>query len=412
YQAHGEPLGPEGVKATKEHFGWPTEPDFYVPKDALEQFRRAIPRGEELEADWDGRFERYRRQFPDLAQEWEDARGRRLRPGWDDDLPAYTPNHAPIATRDAGGAAMNAIAQHVPTLFGGDADLAPSTKSYLKGMGDFEPGSYGGRNIHFGVREHAMGSIVNGMSVNGMLWPYGATFFAFSDYQRPSVRLASIMKAPSIFIYTHDSVLLGEDGPTHQPVEQLMSLRAMPGLVVIRPADATESVAAWRWVMQHGQEPVALVLTRQKVPVLDHAEAAGALDRGAYVLHEAPGNLDIILMATGSEVALCVDARQELAKRGIGARVVSFPSWEIFERQDNDYQESVFPPGVQTRLSVEAGATFGWCRWIGDQGGSIGINHFGASAPLAQISRHFGLNDENVVERASQLVRRNESKHD
>ncbi len=404
YKVHGEPLGPEGVEETKRALGWPTSQPFYVPQEALDAFREAVPRGKQLEDQWEDLFNRWKARYPDLAAEWERARTWQLPQGWDTDLPRFDAGQE-MATREAGGVAMNAIAKHVPTFIGGDADLAPSTKNELKGFGTFEPGNYGGRNIKFGVREHAMGSIVNGMVANGFLWSFGATFFAFSDYQRPSVRLASIMEIPTIFIYTHDSVLLGEDGPTHQPIEQLASLRAMPNLVTIRPADANETVEAWRWTMQDRQHPVALVLTRQKVPVLDRSGARGNLERGAYVLADAPnGRPEIILIGTGSEVALCVEARQQLEKQGVQARVVSFPSWEIFEDQPESYQQSVFPPDISARLSVEAAATMGWCKWVGANGASIGLNHFGASAPGKVNAQHFGLTAEHVVDESLKLL--------
>jgi transketolase len=405
YKVHGEPLGAEGVKETKVALRWPADKSFYVPEDALQEFRQAVPRGERWQREWQEMFERWSQEYPDLASEYESARHWRLPDGWDTDLPTYGPDDAPLATREASGIAMNALAKHVPTFIGGDADLAPSTKNELKGFGTFEPGTYGGRNIKFGVREHAMGSIVNGMSVHGFLWAFGATFFAFSDYQRPSLRLASIMDAPSIFIYTHDSVLLGEDGPTHQPIEQLMSLRAMPGLVVIRPSDANESVAAWKWTMQNREHPVALIFTRQKQPIIDLSRAKGSLVQGGYIVDDAEGGRpDVILIGTGSEVWLCIGAKQELGKHGIQARVVSLPSWEIFEQQSPAYRDEVLPPQVRARLSVEAGATLGWCKWVGDGGGSIGLDHFGASAPAQVIAEHFGLTVQNVVARARALV--------
>ena len=405
FHVHGEPLGPEGVKKTKEALGWPTQEPFFVPQEALQEFRKAIPRGEQMESEWNDMFERYRRQYPELAAEWDRAANHQLPDGWDADLPSYTADSPPIATRDAAGQALNAIAAKVPTLIGGDADLAPSTKTKLQNYPNFEPDNYGGRNILFGVREHAMGSIVNGITINGMLWAYGATFFVFSDYQRPSVRLASIMEAPSTFVYTHDSVFVGEDGPTHEPIEQLASLRAMPHLVTIRPADGVESNQAWEWIMRQREHPVALVLTRQKVPNLDHSRQQGDLTRGAYVLQEASdGKPDVILIGTGSELQLCVDARAKLEDEGIHARVVSFPSWEIFEAQDRSYRESVLPPDIKTRLSVEAGATMGWCRWVGDQGKALGIDHFGASAPMADIAQHFNMTADYVTEQARRLV--------
>ncbi len=409
FKAHGEPLGPEGVRETKKALGWPEDKDFYVPHEVLDEYRKAVPRGEQAEGQWKDMLQRWKQAFPDLAGDWDRANAGKLGEGWNSNLPTFKPEQGGVATREASGAAMNAIAAHVPTFIGGDADLAPSTKTQLKQYGDFEPGHYDGRNIHFGVREHAMGSIVNGIILNGMTWAYGATFFAFSDYQRPSVRLASIMGIPTIFVYTHDSVLLGEDGPTHQPIEQLMSLRAMPKLYVIRPADANESVDAWAWAMQNRRNPMALVFTRQKVPVLDRSGARGDLSKGAYILKEAPGGKpDVILMGTGSEVALCVGAADELQKSGVAAQVVSFPCWEIFEQQPESYRNQVLPPDVTARVSVEAGATLGWCRWVGSSGVSVGIDHFGASAPAAEIARHMGLTVENVVKAANRAMGRGE----
>jgi transketolase len=408
-KVHGEALGEEAVEETKKALGWPSMEPFFVPDDVLRQWREVGARGERWQSDWTDLFDRWRQEYPELAREWELASEGRLPEGWDSEIPTYTPDQGQIATREAGGEAMNAIAARVPTLMGGDADLSSSTKTQLKKFGDFEPGHYDGRNIHFGVREHAMGSITNGISLSGMTWTYGATFFTFSDYQRPSIRLAAIMKVPNIFIYTHDSVLLGEDGPTHQPVEQLMSLRAMPDLITIRPADANEVSEAWKWVMEnrerHPHFPTAIVLTRQKVPILDSSQARGGLRRGAYVLADADGGEpDVILMGTGSEVYLCVGARDELQKRGVRARVVSFPSWEIFEMQPKEYRDSVLPPGVRARVSVEAGATLGWCRWVGPDGASVGIDHFGASAPYKEAAKHMGLTVDNVVEHALRVT--------
>jgi transketolase len=405
FKAHGEPLGEEGVRKTKEALGWPADKTFHVPDEVLEAFRQAIPRGEHWEAEWTDLFNRWRTENPDLAQEWDVAREWKLVDGWDRNLPTYDPDPAGVATREAGGKAMNVIAENVPYFMGGDADLTPSTKNNLIGFGDFEPGNYGGRNIHFGVREHAMGSIVNGISVNGFVRAFGATFFNFLDYQKPAVRLAGIMEIPSIFLYTHDSVLLGEDGPTHQPVEQLATLRATPNIITIRPADANETVEAWRWIMQNWEHPVALVLTRQKVPVLDCSGADGDVSRGAYILADAEnGTPEVILIATGSEVALCVDARQQLASQNIQARVVSMPSWELFERQPDEYRDRILPPEVTARVSIEAASTLGWCRWVGDKGVAIGIDHFGASAPAKVIAPNFGLTADNVVQHARRVL--------
>lgn len=404
FKVHGEPLGPDGVAETKKALGWRWQEPFHVPPEALDAFREAGARGRHVEAQWNALFERWQKDHPNLAQTWQQAQASTLPEGWNRDLPTYTPGQQ-IATRESAGEAMNAIARHVPTLIGGDADLAPSTKTTIKGYGDFEPGHYDGRNIHFGVREHAMGSTVNGIILNGMTWAFGATFFVFSDYQRPSVRLASIMGIPTVFVYTHDSVLLGEDGPTHQPIEQLASLRAMPNLYTIRPADGTESAGAWEWIMENRKNPMALVLSRQKVPELDHSRAQGSLKNGAYILEEASGGKPgLILIGTGSEVALCVGAREQLEQRGVPTRVVSFPSWEIFEQQPEEYRQSVFPPAITARVSVEAGATFGWCRWVGERGASVGIDHFGASAPGAENAKHMGLTVENVVATSERVI--------
>lgn len=405
YKSHGSPLGEDGVRKTKEALGWPADKTFYVPDEALDQFRQAIPRGQHEEEEWNSLFQRWSEQFPELAREWELAKNWSLPEHWDRDMPHYDPDPKGVATRVAGGKAMNVIAKNVPYFMGGDADLTPSTENNLIGFGDFEPGNYGGRNIHFGVREHAMGGIVNGIMTNGFLRAFGATFFNFTDYQKPAVRLAAVMEIPSIFLYTHDSVLLGEDGPTHQPVEQLAMLRATPNLITIRPGDANETVDAWRWIMEHWRMPVAIILSRQTIPVLDRSQAQGGVGRGAFVLQDTPGgNPDIILIGTGSEVALCVGAAEELAKQNIQARVVSFPSWELFEQQPEVYRRQVLPPEVKARVSVEAGATMGWCRWVGDAGYSIGIDHFGASAPYKTIAEHMGLTVENVVKHALKVL--------
>ncbi len=405
YTAHGEPLGADEVILTKEDLGWPTEPPFLVPEESLKQFRKAVPRGQQFEDEWNQMYKRWREEYPTLAQEWDQASSWTPPEGWEKELPSWEPDPAGVSTREAGGEAMNAIAKNNAMFMGGDADLAPSTKNNLIGFGDFEPGNYGGRNIHFGVRENAMGSIVNGIMANGFLRSFGATFFTFSDYQRPAVRMACIMQIPSIFLYTHDSVLLGEDGPTHQPVEHLMSLRVIPNLVTIRPGDANEAVEAWRWIMTHWEHPVALVLSRQKIPVLDRSAADGDLSRGAYILADADGaKPDVILLGTGSEVQLCVGAREELARRGIQARVVSFPSWELFADQPEEYRNSVLPPRVTARVSVEAGATLPWCKFVGDKGTSVGIDRFGASAPAKDIAEHLGLTVDNVVRHALQVL--------
>jgi len=407
FQSHGEPLGVDEVAATKRALGWSPEDTFFVPQEALDEFRKAISRGRHFEDDWNSVYERWRQQQPELAAQWDLAREWKLPEGWDAELPSWEVDATGVATREAGGKAMNAIAQHVPWFMGGDADLAPSTKNNLIDFGDFEADNRGGRNIHFGVRENGMGSIVNGIMVNGFLRAFGATFFTFSDYQRPAVRMACIMRVPSIFLYTHDSVLLGEDGPTHQPVEHLMSLRAMPGLVTLRPSDANETVDAWRWIMTQWEYPVALVLSRQKTPVLDRSGATGNLQRGAYILQDADGGKpDVILMASGTEVALCTGAFEELAKQGVQARVVSFPSWELFDSQSDEYKNSVLPADVEARVSVEAGSTLAWCRYVGNKGASVGVDRFGASAPAKVIAEHLGLTVDNVVQHALKVLGR------
>ncbi|MBI2861889.1 MAG: transketolase, partial [Chloroflexi bacterium] len=403
--AHGEPLGPEAAKATKEAIGWPLEPSFYVPDEALTHCRRAIQLGEQLEAEWQSCFDGYRKEYPELAAQLERAMSGELPPDWDADLPTFQPEQGPMATRDASGEVMNAIAGRLPTFIGGSADLAPSTKTLLIGYGDFGLGEVCGPNIHFGVREHAMGGIVNGMAMHGGVIPYGATFLIFSDYMRPALRLAALMQAHSTFVFTHDSIALGEDGPTHQPVEQLMSLRAVPGLTILRPADANETVEAWKIAVQR-RGPVALALTRQRVPVLDQKchDIKEGVHRGAYVLAEAEGEgPEVILIATGSEVHLVLAAQQELKARGVRARVVSMPSWELFDEQPSDYKKMVLRPDVP-KLAVEAGVTLGWREYVGDGGEVIGLNRFGASAPEAVVYEKLGFSVGRVVERALALL--------
>ncbi len=404
-EAHGSPLGAEEVKLTKKALGFDPEQSFVLPPEAVANFRAALDRGREAEAAWHRRFAAYAEAHPDLAAQFRAATAGTLPAGWDRDLPNFGPADAQ-ATRQASGKALNAIARHVPELIGGDADLSTSTNTTIKDGGSFDAQTGAGRNIHFGVREHAMGAIANGIAYHGGLRPFVATFFCFSDYMRPSVRLAALNRLPVIFVWTHDSVGLGEDGPTHQPVEHLMSLRAMPGLAVIRPADANETTEAWRFALTH-DGPVALVLSRQKLPVLDQGvlgNAAG-LAHGAYVLADARGP-DVILIATGSEVSLALAARERLAAEGIGARVVSMPCWQTFAAQDTAYRDAVLPPSVVARVSIEAGVTFGWERWIGGQGAAIGVDRYGASAPGEVALARLGLNVEHVTEVARNLVGR------
>ncbi len=410
-KAHGNPLGKDEVIETKKNLGWPTDQDFYVPDEALQVFRAAGERGEQLAAEWEKLFEAYKQSEPDLGQKLQNALDRKLAPGWDSKLPVYTPKDGPVATRNTLGKALNQVAEFIPTLIGGAADLNESTFTRLEAYPEFQPnkydGNYAGRTINWGVREFGMGAAVNGMAAHGGVWAYGATFFTFSDYMRPAVRLAGLSALPSIFIWTHDSVGLGEDGPTHQPVEQLMSLRAIPQLNMIRPADANETVEALRVTLQ-SSGPVGLVLSRQKLPVLDQDKYAKAsnLAKGAYVISEAQGGQpQLILIATGSEVSLALDSQVKLQEAGIATRVVSMPSWTLFEKQSDDYQQEVLPDAVSARLSIELGVSLGWERWVGPKGGSLSVDHFGASSPYETILKEYGFTVENVVAVAQELVK-------
>ncbi len=404
--AHGEPLGEEEVKLTKQRLGWPLEPKFYIPDKALAHYHQAIERGEQWEAVWKQRLAAYQEAFPELGREWERYVRGELPEGWKDKIPTFKPEEKPMATREASGKVLNAIAPGLPTLIGGSADLAPSTKTLLKETGDFRKGNYGARNLHFGVREHAMGAIVNGMALSGLI-PYGATFLIFSDYMRPTIRLAALMEAHAIFVFTHDSVFLGEDGPTHEPIEHLPSLRAIPNLCLIRPADANETAVAWRVAIERRGGPVALALTRQPLPVLDRNQYASAegLTRGAYVLAETAGRITkILLIASGSEVSLALEAYEKLAVEGIGARLVSMPSWDLFEKQPQAYQRDVLPPDVSARLAIEAASPLGWERYVGPKGAVIGMTRFGASAPYKVLAEKFGFTVANVIKRAHELL--------
>ena len=407
--AHGEALGEEEVKLTKRNYGWPEDAKFLIPDGVYEHFQNGIgARGKKIREEWSVQFNAYKNKYPLLADEISRMEHRQLPVGWDKDLPAFPADAKGLATRDSSNKVENAIAKNTPWLMGGSADLAPSTKTLLtfeSGTG-FQAGNYSGRNLHFGIREHAMSAIINGMSLTKVR-PFGATFFVFTDYMRGGMRLSAIMGIPVIYILTHDSIGVGEDGPTHEPIEHLAMARATPGLLVLRPADANEVTEAWRVVMQLQHEPALLVLTRQAVPTLDRAKFAPAagLARGAYVLADAPGGKpDVLLLATGSEVSLCVDAFDQLAKEGIKARVVSMPSWELFERQDQAYRDSVLPPGVKARVSVEMASTFGWTRYVGTSGHSIGMHSFGASAPLKALLKHFGFTVEHVVAAAKDQI--------
>jgi transketolase len=408
-EAHGEALGEEEVRLTKRNYGWPEDAKFLVPDGVRENFASGMGRrGKELRAAWEAMFERYKKDNPLLAGHLELMQRRELPSGWDKDIPTFPADAKGLATRDSSGKVQNAIAKNVPWLLGGSADLAPSTKTLLTfdGVRDFEAGQYNGRNFHFGIREHSMCSILNGMSLS-KLRPYGASFLIFSDYCKPPMRLAALMELPVIYVFTHDSIGLGEDGPTHQPIEQLASLRAVPGFTLIRPADANEVAEAWRVIMPLKHEPVALVLTRQALPTIDrtkYAPAAGVA-KGAYVLAEAPaGKPDLILMATGSEVSICLAAYEQLTAEGRRVRVVSMPSWELFEKQTPEYRESVLPSGVKARISVEAAATMGWSQYVGPWGKSIGMRTFGASAPVKDVMKHFGFTPDAVIAAAREML--------
>jgi len=403
--AHGEPLGEEEVRLTKRFYGWPEDAKFLIPDGVREAFRDGIgKRGRDLHAKWSKTFADYSQKFPDLAEHLQSMQQHELPSGWDKNLPTFPADAKGVATRESSGKVLNVLAQNLPWLIGGSADLATSNKTTLKfeGAGEFQAGTRAGRNLHFGVREHVMGAAVNGMTVSN-LRPFGATFFNFSDYMRASIRLAALMEIPSIFVFTHDSIGVGEDGPTHQPIEQLASLRAMPNLIVLRPGDANEVVEAWKIIAQMKHSPVALVLTRQNLPTLDrtkYAPASGAA-KGGYVLADAPGGKpDLILIGTGSELSLCVDAYEKLSAEGVKARVVSMPSCEIFEQQDVSYKESVPPSSVTARVSVEMASTFGWERYVGLKGRKVGMRRFGASAPLKDLLKFFGFTLDNVVAEA------------
>lgn len=397
--AHGAPLGEEEVRLTKENLGWPPDAQFYIPEEALARYREAIPRGQAFEAEWQNLFDRYAVEYPDLAELWHQVWSGELPAGWDEALPAFDPSDGPMATRSASGKVLNAVAPVLPTLIGGSADLTPSNNTELKSYPWLQTGEFGGRNIHFGVREHTMGGILNGLALHGGVIPYGGTFLVFSDYMRPTIRLAAMMELPVVYVFTHDSVGLGEDGPTHQPVEHLPALRAIPNLIVVRPADATETVEAWRMALEYAAGPVALLLSRQKLPILDRTVLAPAegLKRGAYVLADTDGTPDLILIASGSEVQVALDARERLGAQGVKARVVSMPSWELFEQQPSEYQDRVLPSEVTSRLAVEAAVPLGWERYVGLQGHVVGLNRFGASAPYKIIFEQLGFTGESVA---------------
>jgi transketolase len=408
-EAHGEPLGEEEIRLAKRTYGWPEDAKFLVPDGVRENFADGFgKRGHDLRVAWDQTLERYKKDYPLLADHLYRMQHRLLPEGWDKNLPVFPADAKGLATRDSSGKVLNVLAQNVPWLMGGSADLAPSTKTLLSGTGNFEAGQYSNRNFHFGIREHAMCSILNGMSLS-KIRPYGSGFLIFSDYSRPPMRLAAIMEIPVIYIFTHDSIGVGEDGPTHQPVEQLASLRAIPGFMVIRPADANEVTEAWKVVMELRHEPAALILTRQALPTIDRTKyaAAAGVARGAYVIAEAQGGQpEVILMATGSEVSLCLAAYEQLTAEGQKVRVVSMPSWELFDKQSGEYRESVLPRNVTARISVEQASTMGWARYVGPAGKSIGMSTFGASAPLKELQKKFGFTPDAVVAAARELLKK------
>ena len=409
--AHGEPLGDDEIRLVKRAYGWPEDAKFLVPEGVYERFEDGVgARGEKARAKWTELFSEYRAKYPELATEIDLMQRRELPTGWDRNLPTFPADAKGMAGRDASGKVLNVLAQNIPWFLGGSGDLGPSNKTALtfEGAGDFQAGSPGGKNLHFGIREHAMAAIVNGLSLSKVR-AFGATFFIFSDYARPAIRLSALMELPSVFVFTHEAMSDGEDGPTHQPVEHLASLRAIPGLVTFRPADANEVVEAYRYIMQLRHQPAVLALSRQPLPTLDRNKyaAASGLARGAYILTDAPGgDPEVILIASGSEVSLAVDAHEKLNAEGIRSRVVSMPSWEIFDHQPNEYRESVLPAKVTARISVEQASTFGWERYVGSSGRMIGMKTFGASAPLKELQRKFGFEPGRVVQVAKELLGR------
>jgi transketolase len=422
YKAHGSPLGEDDVKKTKQNLGWPVEPPFFVPDDALAHFRKSLDRGKQAEDEWNGRLDAYTKAYPDLSQELQSRSRGEIPAKWDADIETFPADKKGMSTRVAGGKVMNAVAAKLPALVGGSADLDPSTFTNLKDFGDFNPppsakedeqGSsgggwtYAGRNLHFGVREHAMGAIVNGLAAHGGFIPYGSTFLIFSDYMRPTLRLAALSRLHVVHVFTHDSIAVGEDGPTHQPVEHLASLRAIPNVTVIRPGDANETAVAWRVAVETKSHPVLLILTRQNVPTLDRKQYADAdgLRRGAYILSDTKnGKPDLILIASGSEVGLIVSAAERLQADGVAVRCVSMPSWELFEKQSQSYRDDVLPPGATARLAVELGARQGWDRYIGTYGDMLGVDRFGASAPADKLLAEYGFTVDNVIKRARAVL--------
>jgi len=404
--AHGAPLGKDEVRLVKENFGFDPDKSFVVADDVVDYYRSKGNSGVKKEQDWKDLYSKYKEKYPAEAAEYELLTAGKLPEGWKDSLPVFKPDPKGIATRKASGKTLNAVADKLPLLIGGSADLAPSTDTELGSFKSFSDENHGGRNFHFGIREHAMGAVLNGMALTKGMIPFGATFLIFSDYMRPPIRLAAIMKIRPVFIYTHDSIGLGEDGTTHQPVEQLIGLRSVPNMTVIRPADANETAQAWRIIIEFSGGPVALVLTRQNIPIIDQEKYAKAtnLEKGAYILSDCENEPQVILMGTGSEVHLLLEAQEKLKQESINARVVSFPSWEIFDKQSNDYKEKVFPKNIRKRLAVEAGSPIGWCKYVTDEGDVLGITKFGESAPGDEVMKEYGFTVENVVAKAKALL--------
>jgi transketolase len=404
--AHGAPLGVDEVRLTKENLGWPKNKKFYVPVEVRKAFGKCTDKGRRAETAWNKKFKAYAKKYPELAQNWQTAIAGTLPQRWDAGIPTFRDGKA-IATRAASGQVLNALAENLPTLMGGSADLAPSNNTIIKASFDFQKDSYAGRNIRFGVREHAMGAVLSGMALHKGVRPYGGTFLVFADYCRPAIRLAALMKQPVTYVFTHDSVAVGEDGPTHQPVEHVAVLRAIPGLTVIRPADATETAAAWKVAIKTTDGPVALILSRQNLPVLDRTyyPSATALAKGGYILSDTKGKPDAILIGSGSEVSICLEAKNALAKQGVSARVVSMPSWELFERTSQKYKDAVLPPKVTARVAVEAGISMGWERYVGSQGATVCIDRFGASAPGFTVMDKYGMKAATIVAKTKELLK-------
>ncbi|MDL2275273.1 transketolase [Desulfosarcina sp. OttesenSCG-928-G10] len=402
--AHGSPLGDAEIELTKVALGWNEKTPFTIPEAALSVFRQSVKNGKKAEADWKLAYQQYAKAFPDKANAWVNAITRFMPKDWDKALPQFTPAQGPLATRAASGKTLNAAAGIFPSLMGGSADLAPSNNTFMNGSAEFQKGNHEGRNIRFGVREFAMGAILSGLFLHGGIRPYGGTFLVFSDYIRPAIRVAALMKLPVIYVFTHDSVAVGEDGPTHQPVEHLAALRAIPNLTVIRPADATETVQAWKMALSCNDRPVALILSRQNLPILDAAKTADGVEQGGYILSDCEGTPKLILIATGAEVHLALKAQTLLAADGIAVRVVSMPSWEIFESQSQGFRDRILPPSVKHRIAVEAGISMGWERYVGDAGKVIGIDRFGASAPGGTVLKNFGFTPEKIVETARLML--------